>query len=148
MAMNIYQLLKDDHDHMKDLFKQIKRKKAQNTDQIFNEIQKELTIHMEGEEKLFYPLLEKEEPTHEKALEAWEEHHVAKTVLQEMLKMSKDDEHWHAKLSVLEELVEHHIEEEEGELFRKAKKVVAKEQAEEIGMRYEQQKQQMMGQKK
>lgn len=148
MAMNIFQLLKDDHDHVKDLFKQMKRKKTQSPEQIFSEIRKELSVHLEGEEKLFYPLLEKEEATHEKTLEGWEEHHVTKLVLQELSKMQPTDERWHAKMSVLQELVEHHIEEEEGELFRKAKKVLAKDQAEEIAMKFEQEKQQMMGRMK
>ena len=51
--------------------------------------------------------------------------------------MAKDDEEWTAKFTVLKENVEHHVEEEEGEMFEKARKVLAKEDQEALGTRLE-----------
>jgi hypothetical protein len=51
--------------------------------------------------------------------------------------MSKDDEIWTAKMTVLKENVEHHVEEEEGEMFPKARKALTEEEIETLGMRME-----------
>lgn len=98
---------------------------------------------MEGEGKLLYPVLKEKEPTHEKTLEGWEEHNYAKAVLNDLKAMNKEDERWQAKLSVLQEMVEHHIKEEEGELFKEGRKVLSKAQSDEIGKRYREEKERM-----
>ena len=56
-------------------------------------------------------------------LEAYEEHHVVKLVLAELPKVDPEDERFEAKMTVLEELVEHHVEEEEDEMFELADKI-------------------------
>ena len=71
------------------------------------------------------------------ALEAFEEHRVVKRLLSELESMPKTDERWGAKLKVLQENVEHHVEEEEGEMFKSARKVLSQEQIEELGARME-----------
>ncbi|TLD43157.1 MAG: Regulator of cell morphogenesis and NO signaling [Candidatus Jettenia ecosi] len=141
--MDIYQLLKKDHSKVKDLFKKIKgkTKTAQEPQEdFFSEIEKELHMHMEGEEKLFYPALEHDETTREDILKSYEEHHVVKRIIEDMSKMSRDDEKWAAKLIVLKEIVTHHIKEEESSLFKKARKVLNKEQAQEMCNRFEEEK--------
>jgi len=60
-------------------------------------------------------------------LEGYEEHAVVKQLLSELDELSKDDETWGAKLKVLQENVEHHVEEEEGEMFPSARKVLSAE---------------------
>lgn len=141
--MDIYQLLKKDHSKVKDLFKKIKGKtKAAQEPQedIFSELEKELHVHMEGEEKLFYSALEQDEHIREDILTSYEEHYVVKKILEDMGKMSRDDEKWAAKLAVLKEMVSHHIKEEEGGLFKKARKVLHREQAQEMCNRFEEEK--------
>jgi hemerythrin superfamily protein len=140
--MEIYQSLKKDHDRVKELFQQAKQKKtgSKGSDNIFPEIRKALEMHTEIEENLFYSVLKEEETLREDILEAYEEHHIVTNVLREMSKLSPQDERWMAKLTVLQELVEHHIEEEEEGIFKKAKKVLDKKQAEDIGSKFEQQK--------
>jgi len=60
-----------------------------------------------------------------------------KELLKELASTPKDTEEWTAKLTVLKENVEHHVEEEEGEMFKKARKVLTDEEAEELGSRME-----------
>ncbi|HEV7682428.1 MAG TPA: hemerythrin domain-containing protein, partial [Pyrinomonadaceae bacterium] len=73
-------------------------------------------------------------------LEAFEEHRLVKQLLGELDKMDKGEEQWTARFTVLKENVEHHVEEEEGEMFPKARKVLSTEQAEIIGTRMEEEK--------
>ena len=54
-------------------------------------------------------------------------------MLGELERLSAENERWAARLSVLKELVEHHVEEEEGEIFKKAKKLFSREQERELG---------------
>ncbi len=137
-------LLKQDHDKVKDLFEQIEGDaRMESKEELFDQIEKELELHMEGEEKFFYPVLEKSEDARDKVLEAYEEHHVAKTVLSEFEDVDEEDDHWTAKLKVFKELVEHHIQEEEKEIFKMAKKALDRDQIDEITEQIQQQKSQM-----
>ncbi len=77
-------------------------------------------------------------------MESLEEHKVTKKELSELSALSTSDEWFSPKIKVLQELVNHHIEEEETQLFKKAKKVIGKQQAEEMAERFEQEKERMM----
>ncbi len=145
--MDIYQILKQEHDEVQDMLdQQIKKKKSGKAeDHVMKEIQQQLSIHLNGEEKLFYPLLTKNDESKENAFEAFEEHHVARQTLNELMKMSQTDERWLAKLKVLKELVDHHVQEEETSLFKLAKKVISSDQAKEIGQKYQQEKEKQLG---
>ncbi len=136
----LFDLLKQDHEKVKDLFEEIEDGDMEAQEDLFSQIQEELEMHMEGEEKFFYPALEESEDTKEKVLESYEEHHVTKMVLGEFGGMAQDDERWKAKVKVLKELVEHHIEEEEKEIFRMAKKALDKEKIQEIADQIREQK--------
>ncbi len=141
--MNIYQLLKKDHSKVKSLLKEIKGKskgEKRPTEDIFSEIEDELTMHIEGEEKVFYSALEQDEDAREMVLKSYEEHNLAKTILKDMGSLSKDDERWSAKLSVLREIVEHHIKEEEDEVFKHARKCFNKNQVQDMTNRFEEEK--------
>jgi hemerythrin-like domain-containing protein len=146
--MDIYQILKQEHDEVQDMLDQQIEGKKSGKAQDLKEIQQQLSIHLSGEEKLLYPLLTKSEESKENAFEAFEEHHIAKVTLNELMKMSPGDERWLAKLKVLKELIDHHVEEEERNLFKVAKKVISNEQAKEIGQKYQQEKQKQLGKSK
>jgi predicted transcriptional regulator len=73
------------------------------------------------------------------ALESVEEHQIVKQLLQELAE-SDQDEQWEAKLKVLQENVEHHVQEEEKEIFKKAQKVLSKDRIKELGERAKEQK--------
>ncbi|MFO0753149.1 MAG: hemerythrin domain-containing protein [Thermodesulfovibrionales bacterium] len=139
--MNIFELLKNDHEKALNLFDELEgmqgepgRIKGGKADAVFDRLKQELEIHMMGEEEFFYSVLKEEESTRSTILESYEEHHVARLLLGEMASMQKDEQ-WMAKLAVLRESVEHHIEEEEGELFEDARNVIDEKKAEEIGRR-------------
>jgi hemerythrin superfamily protein len=136
--MNIYELLHEDHQKVKSLLKELEEttERAEKTrDRLIREVEMELTIHSEAEEKFLYPRLQAISETKDLAYEAVEEHKVVKTLLTELVSEPKDTAEWSAKLTVLKENVEHHIEEEEGPLFSKAKRVLSRGDAVLIGDR-------------
>ncbi len=87
--------------------------------------------------RYFNPALKKETETRDITLEGFEEHKVVKTLLGELETLGKDQEEWTAKFTVLKENIEHHVEEEEGEMFTKARKVLSEAEAEDLGTRLE-----------
>ncbi len=144
--MNAFELLKEDHERVAAIFEKLEptTERARKTrEELFDKLKAELQRHTQIEEQIFYPALEQEEETRDITLEGIEEHRIVKTLLEEMEAMPVDSEEWTAKLSVLKENVEHHVEEEESEMFPKARKALAKEKIEELGARIEAMKKQM-----
>jgi hemerythrin superfamily protein len=111
---------------VKQLFKKIERtESASERRQLMNQIAQELQVHTKIEEELFYPAM-REVPSkkaEEMVNEAFEEHHVVDLVLNELPQVDPDDERFEAKMTVLSELVLHHAEEEEKEMFKLAGKL-------------------------
>ena len=93
----------------------------------------ELEIHEAIEEEIFYPALKEHPKTKDLALEGYEEHHVVDTIMGELEGVEPSDETWMAKFSVMKENLEHHIEEEEGEMFPKVEQVFDDERARGAG---------------
>ncbi|HEX8174990.1 MAG TPA: hemerythrin domain-containing protein [Pyrinomonadaceae bacterium] len=146
--MNAFELLKKDHQKVSEMFKQLEEtteRAVKTREELFGKLKQELDIHARIEETIFYPAIKEAEETHEITLEAIEEHNVVKRLLSELDSMPVDDERWTAKLTVLKENVEHHVEEEEGEMFKDARKVLSTEQVEELGTRMETAKQEQKG---
>jgi hemerythrin superfamily protein len=138
--MNAFTLLKTDHKKVAGIMKKIEEtteRAVKTREELFTQLKTELDIHAAIEEKIFYPVLEKAEESRDIALEAFEEHRLVKQLLSELEAEAKDDEQWTAKFTVLKENVEHHVEEEEGELFKKARRVLSEEEIEELGTRME-----------
>jgi hemerythrin-like domain-containing protein len=80
-----------------------------------------LNAHERMEERVLYPALRSHPEAREVVLEGYEEHHVADLIVEELHAVATDDEAWGAKFKVLKENIEHHIKEEEGEMFRTAR---------------------------
>jgi len=122
-------LLKDDHRQVKHLFEQFEAAGDRRAKAILaKEAMLELKIHTTVEEEIFYPAVRKamkkklgKEETTDLMDEADEEHHVAKLLIAELETMKASDDHWEAKFTVLSENVLHHVKEEEGEMFPKAR---------------------------
>ena len=120
---NAIELLREDHQKVKDLFQHFEEMESGDKKEIVATTLYELEIHTTVEEEIFYPAARKalKETDEETDLidEAWEEHHVVKLLAAELTKMRTSDERYDAKFTVLAESVKHHIDEEEGELFPK-----------------------------
>jgi hypothetical protein len=141
--MNIFELLKQDHEKVAGLFEQIEptTERAEKTRQeLFARLKSELDLHAHLEETILYPALEQVEQTREIALEGVEEHRVVKRLLKELDEMPVTSEQWTAKLTVLKENVEHHVEEEEGEMFKKARAALNREEIDDLTARLESEK--------
>src|SRR5215213_10017329 len=142
--MDAFELLKKDHEKVSGIFEKLEpttERGVKTREELFTQLKQELDVHARIEETILYPVLKEASETEEITLEAYEEHNVVKQLLAELDKLPKDDETWGAKLTVLKENVEHHVEEEEGEMFKSARKVLIQEQIEEIGARLEAAKQ-------
>ncbi len=138
--MNVIELLKKDHRNVSELFAAFETAKDNEEEgsrqEIALEICLELTAHAKVEEELFYPAVDAkasdDEETQEKVKEADEEHRLVKALVGEIQDMDENDDNFDAKVKVLKDVVEHHVEEEEGELMPKAKKLLTPSELEEM----------------
>jgi hemerythrin superfamily protein len=130
--MNAIELLKADHEKVKSLFKEAEAAEGNNWE-LFEKIREELDVHTHIEEEILYPRIKKVEELTDIVLEGVEEHHQAKVVMREIAALSKESDKFEPKLMVLMENVEHHIKEEEEEMFPKIEKLIAEEELEELG---------------
>jgi len=124
-AQDAVALLKADHQTVADLFEQFEKASGDGRkEKIALQICKELTVHATIEEEIFYPACEgKVEEADLK--EAYVEHDGAKVLIAEIEKGGPSDEYYDAKVKVLQEQIEHHVEEEEKRLvgiFSQARK--------------------------
>jgi hemerythrin superfamily protein len=137
--MNALELLKTDHKKVKELFKKAeesKNEKQQN--QLFEQIKTELETHTHFEETVFYPAIAKNDELKDMVLESLEEHKQVKTLLREMENLTSDSEKFEPKLKVLMENVEHHaVEEEEGKMFPKIRKLMNAAALDQLGQELE-----------
>lgn len=135
--MNIYAVLKNDHRSVKTLLEKIEKTTAEDADRskLFEQLDRELSAHSEAEEGVFYTRLGNHPEIKDCVLESFEEHAVVKTLLMELRAVSAEDETWLPKFTVLKKNVEHHVKEEEGPLFEKARQILSRAEADEIGKR-------------
>ena len=136
--MDALQLLTEDHDHVKKMLEELDdttERAIKTREQTFAKLESELEVHEAIEEEIFYPALKEHSKTRDIALEGYEEHHVVDTVIAEMGDVPVSDETWTAKFAVMKENLEHHIEEEEQDMFPKARKVFDQQELDELGER-------------
>lgn len=140
--MNAIELLKADHEVIEELFEQVKNSEESEHRQLFERIQTELDVHAHIEETIFYPKLEEEgnEKLVDIVREGIEEHRQVKMFLHELDALSDDSEKFEPKLKVLMEDVEHHVEEEEGEMFPLVEEQFDEDVLEELGAALEAEK--------
>jgi hemerythrin-like domain-containing protein len=138
--MDAMSLLKEDHKKVKKMLAQLEsttERGVKTREELFTRVKQELVVHEAIEEEIFYPALKEHPKTKDIALEGYEEHHVVDTVMGEMLDLPVSDETWTAKFTVMKENLEHHIEEEEGEMFKQARQVFDDAELEDLGNRME-----------
>jgi hemerythrin-like domain-containing protein len=135
-GMDAISLLEEDHRTMKKLLSELEsttERGVKTREELFATVEEELTVHETIEEEIFYPALKEHPKTKEIALEAYEEHHVVDMVMAEIEDVPYDDETWGAKFKVMKENIEHHIEEEENEMFKQARQVFEEDELESLG---------------
>jgi hemerythrin-like domain-containing protein len=140
MTMDALQLLKSDHDKVKKLLadgESTTERGEKTRTELFATIKGELMVHERIEEEIFYPALREHPKAKDIVLEAYEEHDVVDTVMSELENTNVSDETWGAKFKVMQENLEHHIAEEEGEMFKQARAVFDRDELEELGTRME-----------
>jgi hemerythrin-like domain-containing protein len=123
-------LLKADHDKIRGLLGELEETTERATgkrEKLLAAIEQELKLHTKIEEEIFYPAFRdsaKKKDDKDLYYEAIEEHHVVDLVLPEIKKTAVDSDEFSAKAKVLKDLVEHHAEEEESEMFPRARKLM------------------------
>lgn len=140
--MNAIDLLKEDHDRVDKLFQKVKATEEGEHQELFEKIREELEIHTHIEEVIFYPRLKEEgdEELKKIVLEGVEEHRQVKMFLKELSSLADESEKFEPKLKVVMENVEHHVQEEEGEMFKMVEEQFDASVLEEMGAEMEKEK--------
>jgi hemerythrin superfamily protein len=126
--MNAIALLKRQHREVAELFKHLHNARtAQERAQVFALIADDLAVHAAIEEQHFYPSVKKR-ATEERLLESAEEHLQIKRMIADLLRLDADDGTYLAKVKVLEDDVDRHVEEEEDELFPTVRKLLGEDE--------------------
>jgi hemerythrin-like domain-containing protein len=150
-AQDAVALLKADHDKVRELLQELEEATEKNGDsasELMETIQNELKVHTQIEEEIFYPAFRDAASKKDESklyYEAVEEHHVVDMVLPEIEAAESGSPEFAAKAKVLKDLVEHHAEEEEKEMFPKAKKLFDKDELMSLGERLAQRKSELTG---
>ena len=151
--MNAIELLKKDHRTVESLFESFEKAKEKEEEtskaELFASIKEELDAHAQVEEEIFYPAFDRaagNDDDKELVLEAGEEHKQVKTLLAELEGMDPADETFDAKMKVLKDNIEHHVKEEEGEMFPHAQKQLSADALEQLGQRIAARKEQLQPQ--
>lgn len=147
MATDATELLKKDHDKVRKLLGELTSGgTAKKRRDLLEEIEKELKVHTQVEEEIFYPAFKKANGAEHNTMyfEATEEHRaIEELILPDLKKADPEDDRFAGRAKVLKELVEHHAKDEEQEMFPEARKSFTKEQLIELGERIEKRKKEL-----
>lgn len=122
-------LLKEQHRKVEALFKQIEGARSRK-EELVMELADDLAAHMKIEQDIFYPRVR--ELDEDLVLESFEEHSIAEVALKRLLETATEEETFDARVSVLKELIQHHVQEEEKSLFPKVDKKLGAEESEQL----------------
>ena len=146
--MNAIELLKQDHETVDQLFQKVKATEEESEmAELFEQIKTELEVHTHIEEAIFYPFLIEngDEELQDITKEGIEEHHQAKIFLREISNLTEESEKLDPKLKVLMEDIEHHVQEEEGEMFHMCEEQFEESVLEDLGAQLEAEKKNFKG---
>jgi hypothetical protein len=138
--MDAIALLKADHDKVKKMLvegESTTERGEKTRTELFATLKGEMIVHERIEEEIFYPTLKEHPNAKDIVLEGYEEHHVVDEIMGELEDTDVTDETWGAKFKVMKENIEHHISEEEGEMFKQARAVFDHDELERLGARME-----------
>ncbi|MDP9150974.1 MAG: hemerythrin domain-containing protein [Myxococcota bacterium] len=130
--MKATDLLEKQHRKVEALFKKLEGGRSERAP-LLQELANDLAAHMAIEQEIFYPAVK--EVDADLVLESYEEHALAEVGLKRLLACDPDDEAFSARVTACKELIQHHVEEEEDDLFPKAEKALGDEELERLGKR-------------
>jgi len=136
---NAITLLKSDHATVKRLLRELSETTERGVkirETLVAQIEREIKMHSQLEEEVFYPAFKAKtrgSDAEDLFYEAAEEHHVVDMVLPALKSASPKSHEFSAKAKVLKDLIEHHIREEEGQMFQRARSLFSDEQLRELG---------------
>jgi hemerythrin-like domain-containing protein len=139
-------LLKKDHDKVRGLLKKLESAAGKGdgrAEKLLEQVDREVKIHSQIEEEIFYPAFKDAARTREENVlffEAKEEHHVVDLVMPEVRDSEGEREDFAAKTRVIKDLIEHHADEEERQMFPHARKLFGKDELLELGRRLQERK--------
>ena len=141
--MDLYSLIKKDHQEVASLFRRLKAAEgfSETSEQLFAQLREELDLHTHAEEQVLYAALQGAEGTQELVAAALNDHKLVQELLDELAVSRMDDEVWNEKLEVLEEHVEAHVEEEEGNVFDVVRQLFSTARVAELAQRWQTAKQ-------
>ncbi len=145
MAQNVIDILKQEHEMVLSMLSELASKGISGREQKYESLKENLMPHMIGEEQALYPRLKEEAEMRDMVLESIEEHGAVKTLLGQLDSASSSEEDsWVAKLKVIQENVDHHISEEEDEIFPRMQQKMSSDELSSLGSRYEEAKRSAM----
>jgi iron-sulfur cluster repair protein YtfE (RIC family) len=142
--MDLYQMLIQDHRAVDDLFEKIEKSgegASKTRQQLFDKLRQELELHTQLEEHIVYPDFKKHSGVKDFIGEALEEHGEVKKMLQQLGRMEPGAADWSARIKDLKEAVQHHVKEEEQEIFPAARKEISKDETDDLARRVQEMKQ-------
>lgn len=129
--MNAIELLEKQHRTVEGIFSKLEHARSASA-ALALELANHLAAHMAIEQEIFYPAIQEVDP--DMIQESLEEHALAELAIKRLLMTDPGDEAYKARVVAAKELIEHHVEEEEEDLFEKVKKAMAPEQLEQLGI--------------
>ncbi|MCB0408562.1 MAG: hemerythrin domain-containing protein [Bdellovibrionales bacterium] len=148
MGKDLYAQLREEHQGVKDLLTQALECSEEEREGILIQIEREFIPHARAEEQTLYSLLQERAGRRNSPQamdivnEAFEEHEVIDQLLFNLKETSVESERWEAQMNILKENIEHHLQEEEGELFKRASEFIEKHEISEIYEEYKEAKEQ------
>lgn len=144
--MSIYDVIEDDHRKVIQLFEDIREcRDPDDRFALFENLREELTIHAKAEEKVFYRRLEKDEGTRERLEDSIQEHQTMETLLARLQDLEPNSRQFESTLNDLEQVVQHHVDEEESEIFQRARRIVGDDSDNSIARQFLSEKSRIQG---
>jgi hemerythrin-like domain-containing protein len=142
-AQQLFTSLRKDHREMEDLLRKLAEADAGEAKELMSALRDELVPHMEAEESVLYSWLQETKSTRHHALLALEEHDVAEFAFQGLEGAAPGEDRFHAKASVILELLEHHHKEEERDVFADIRATKSAEEIDELFARFDEEKERL-----
>jgi iron-sulfur cluster repair protein YtfE (RIC family) len=142
--MDVFRILIKDHRDVDRLFEKIEKsdnRGTQHREQLFRQLQQELELHTQVEEKIFYPEMKKYTSTKTLVGEALDEHREITQILQEIGNLSAEDDQWSEMINELKMAARYHVREEEGRMFPAARRELDAGRIDELGRQIQEMKQ-------